>query len=57
MDDTTHQNTPPLHSGGTTTAPPAPTFKIGFLKGKPGTPLDFLEPMDLEELKRWESGQ
>lgn len=57
MDKRAQQEKSPLYSGGTTSDPTAPTFKIGFLKGKLGTPPDFLEPMDLEKLKRWESGQ
>ena len=29
-------------------------IKLGLLKGKVGTPPDFLEPMDEEELRLWE---
>ena len=31
-------------------------FKVGILKDKLGTAPDFLEPMDAEELDRWEGG-
>lgn len=31
-------------------------FKVGILKGKLGQPPDFLEPMDADELDRWEAG-
>jgi len=55
MDNTTHQNTPPLCSGKANSDPKAPTFKIGLLKDKLGTAPDFREPTDLEELKRWEA--
>ncbi len=31
-------------------------FKVGILKDKLGQAPDFLEPMDAEELDRWEGG-
>lgn len=31
-------------------------FKVGILKDKLGQPPDFLEPMDADELDRWEAG-
>lgn len=31
-------------------------FKIGILKDKLGQTPDFLEPMDADELERWEGG-
>ena len=33
---------------------PRSGFRLGVLKGKVGTPPDFLEPMSEEELRAWE---
>ncbi len=54
MDKTAQQDTPRLHSGGTTSDPKNPTFKIGILKGKLSQAPDFLEPMDADDLAVWE---